>query len=328
MLNLAISDRVDGGFPLGTLNNIIGDSSSGKTFICMTALACACADPRFEEHLKIQDDAEHADSFNKKKLFGPLSCQMQPPAVDEDGEALNSSLLEDMESIVYGLNDKQRKYIYMLDSMDSLSCKAELKASDERIKAHREGKEAKGSYGMNKAKLIGEFLRKAVKGIRKSDSMVMVISQTRDNINPMSFVTKTRSGGRALKFYSSVEMWMAECGKLTKTIRGEKIETGIVTRIKIKKNKVTGKRRIVDLPIYYDYGVDDIGSCVDFLVKEKVWKKEKLSLVVGDWDFKGTRDRLVAYIEDQNLESEMKKIVQATWTEKEDAICIKRKPRF
>jgi len=328
MLNLAISDRVDGGFPLGTVNNIIGDSSSGKTFLCMTSLACACANDQFDRHLKIQDDAEHADSFNKKKLFGSLSRKMQPPTTDENGDAENSSLVEDLESVIYHFNDNKIPYVYVLDSMDSLSCKAEIKASEERIKAHREGKQAKGSYGMGKAKLIGEFLRKAIKGVRKTNSLLLVISQTRTNINPMSFVKQTRSGGRALKFYSSVEMWMAERSKITKTVKGNKIEIGIVTRIKIKKNKVTGKRRTVELPIFYDYGIDDIGSCVDFLIEQKVWETKKLSIICKAWKFQGTRERLIHHIEDNELEKELKKLVQKAWDKKESLLEVNRKPRF
>lgn len=328
MLNLAISDDVNGGFPVGTVNNVIGDSSSGKTFLCMTSLACACQDPRFKDHEKIHDDAEHADNFNRTKLFGSSARQIVAPAVDEDGEPESSSLIEDVESFVYARTDANKPFVYVLDSMDSLSCKAELKASEERIKAFREGKEPKGSYGMQKAKLIGEFLRKSVKGIRRSDSCILIISQTRDNINPMSFVTQSRSGGRALKFYSSTEIWMAECSKLMKTVNGKPVELGIVTKIKIKKNKVTGKRRVIELPIYYDYGIDDIGSCVDFLMNEKHWKKDKNSVVAPEFGFKGMREKLISHIEDGNHEDKLKSIVQGVWNDVEDSLKIGRKPRF
>jgi hypothetical protein len=294
----------------------------------MTALAAACADTEFADHEKILDDAEHADSFDRKKLFGSASRQIGPPKLDEDGEAENSTLVEDMESNIYKRIKDKQKFIYCLDSMDSLSCKADEKVATERIKAHEEGKEAKGTYGMGKAKLIGQFLRKAVKGIRKSDSLLLVISQTRDNINPMSFVKQTRSGGRALKFYSALEMWMAEAGKISKTVAGEPMEIGVKVRIKIKKNKVNGKRRVIDLEIFYDYGVDDIGSCVDFLVKYKAWAKVKNSIVVDDWGYKGVRERLISFIEDQDLEEDLRDLVQETWDAREDAISMKRKPRF
>jgi RecA/RadA recombinase len=328
LLNLAISGDARKGWPLGTVNNIVGDSGSGKTFLVMTALACACAGEEFNDHTKELDDAEHADSFDRKKLFGSASRGIQPPKLDEDGEAENSTLVEDLESNIYKKIESKQKFIYGLDSMDSLSCKADEKVAAARIKAHEEGKEAKGSYGMGKAKLIGQFLRKAVKGIRKSESLLLIISQTRDNIDPLSFIKQTRSGGRALKFYSAVEMWMAEAGKITKTVAGEPMEIGVKVRIKIKKNKVNGKRRIIDLEIYYDYGIDDIGSCVDFLVKSKCWRKEKNSIVVDEWGFKGVRERLIAFIEDQELEEDLRDLMQEAWDAREDAFAIKRKPRF
>jgi RecA/RadA recombinase len=328
LLNLAISGDARKGWPLGTVNNVVGDSSSGKTFLCMTGLACACADEEFDEHEKNLDDAEQADSFNRTKLFGSKARDITPPRVDEDGDADHSTLVEDLESNVYKRIEEKRSFLYCLDSMDSLSCVADEKVAAARIKAHEEGKEAKGSYGMGKAKLIGQFLRKAVKGIRKSDSLLLIISQTRDNINPLSFVKQTRSGGRALKFYSALEMWMAEVGKITKTVAKEPIEIGVKVRIKIKKNKVNGKRRTIDLEIYYDYGVDDIGSCVDFLIAKQFWKKEKNSMVVEEWGFKGVRERLIRFIEDHNLEEKLRDMTQECWDEREDAISMKRKPRF
>jgi hypothetical protein len=58
-------------------------------------------------------------------------------------------------------------------------------------------------------------------------------------------------------------------------IKRKESDVGVNVRVKISKNKITGKLRIIEFPIYYDYGVDDIGSCIDFLIEEKHWSAVK-----------------------------------------------------
>ena len=79
LLNLALSDRANGGFLTGKIVNVIGDSSSGKTFLCLTTLAETAHNPAFDDCLLVYDDAEAASEFNIEKLFGSKTVRRIMP---------------------------------------------------------------------------------------------------------------------------------------------------------------------------------------------------------------------------------------------------------
>jgi recombination protein RecA len=127
-------------------------------------------------------------------------------------------------------------------------------------------------------------LRVTAREIKSKEALVIVISQTRDNLG-FGFTTKTRSGGRALKFYCAHEMWLS----VKEPIKKRKTQIGIHANLKISKNKLTGKRRNIDIPIYDDYGVDDISANIDFLLEESFWKKEDQTILANNLNLKGTK---------------------------------------
>ena len=337
LLNLALSDNVRGGFLVGRVHNLIGDSSSGKTFVALTSMACAANNPAFKKMELIFDDAESADSFDKDRLFGestskkikqPYRYQVKSKSSKKKTKVHGSSeTLEDFELNAFACVEQGSCY-YVLDSFDAISDESEKKVAKERREAIEKGKEAKGTYGMSKQKGVSSFLRRVVSVLKKTKSTFLIISQTRANISPMAFAPKTRSGGKALKFYSTTEIWMAEAGKITKTVGGKTVAIGIRTKVKITKNKVTGKYREVSFPIYYSYGIDDIGSCIDYLVGMKKLKKSGNSILVPKWKFKGTKDSLIKHIETNDKYEALRDMVQKAWDEFEDKVNVKRKPRF
>jgi recombination protein RecA len=253
MLNLALSDDPYGGFALGTINNIIGDSAAGKTVLLMSVFAGMAYDERFDEHELFYDEPEAAYSFNTEKLFGE-------EVVKRVDDSIVSETVEDWHDNVLNKAKTGKPFAYGLDSMDAIS-------SDDEINADVR----KGTYGASKPKLIGQVLRKIATKIKNGNSVVFVISQTRDAIGVMFGDKKTRSGGKALKFFSTHEMWMA----VKEHLKRKGLDVGVLVRVKVSKNKLTGKLRIVEFPIYYDYGIDDISSCIDFLMSEGRWKTGK-----------------------------------------------------
>ena len=344
LLNLALTDHPDCGWQKGKMANIIGDSSSGKTFLTLTAFAEASIDKRYDDFALIMDDAEHANEFNIKKLFGTkVYDRIEPPAILK-GEDLPSELIEDFHANLRNAIKLKNPFIYILDSMDALDSEADQKKIEEFMKIHakkrdaeedaEEGKDAKkvkdvkGTYGMAKAKKNSDILRDCCGKLEKSNSILLIISQTRDNINPMSFETKTRSGGRALKFYATHEIWTASAGKISSKNR----VIGVKCAIKVSKNKITGKVREVEVPIYYDYGIDDLGSMIDFLIDEGIWvQKEKSPSINTNGDFNKepiTRAKLIEHIESKKLEQELKNIVAEEWKAIEDSLKLKRKNKY
>lgn len=335
LLNLALSDNVRGGFLIGRVHNLVGDSSSGKTFVALTSLACTATTNKSTK--LVFDDAESADSFNKEHLFGStIAKKIQSPyryAKKKSSKTKTkvydrSHTLEEFELHIFTTLNDSKKFYYVLDSFDSISDKAELEVAQKNRDAIEKDKDTKGSYGMSKQRGMSSLLRRLVGHLAQAHSTLLIISQTRANISPMSFAPKTRSGGKALKFYSTTEIWMVEAGKITKTVNGKTVAIGINAKAKITKNKVTGKYREVTFPIYYSYGIDDIGSCVDYLVAMKTWKKSSNSILVPKWKFKGTREKLITYIETNDKYEALRDVVQKTWDGFEDKVSIKRKPRF
>ena len=329
LLNLALSDKVDGGFLTGKLGNIVGDRSAGKTFLALTVLATCAYIPAFDNYLLIHDDSEEADEFNTVKLFGQKAAnRILPPSLNRD-DPKNSHTIMDFQCNVRRLLKGDKPIIYIQDSLDSLKTKEELEHAEDLQKAHESGKEAKGTYGMEKAKQIGILLRLILSDLKNTESLVLIISQTRDNIDPMSFQKRTRSGGKALYFYCSYEMWLAVARQLNTNINNKPRNIGVISRIKGTKNKSSGKSREIDVPIFYDYGLDDIGSCIDFLISEGWWESSKSGMITAkEFDIICQRTKLINTIEEKNLIGKLQRVTAACWMDIETRLKIDRKPKF
>jgi hypothetical protein len=123
--------------------------------------------------------------------------------------------------------------------------------------------EAEASYATEKARFLSEYLPKLQTAFAASQSLLLLISQVRDSFQQGAFVKKdTRSGGRAMKFYASVEVWLAVIEKLGKD---PKRPVGVLTRATVERSRITGKWRQAEFPILYAYGVDDTSSMLEFL---------------------------------------------------------------
>lgn len=344
LLNLAISGRSDGGIPAGKYAFFVGDSSSGKTFLALTTLAEAQLSDHFKSYRIIFDNAEDGALMDFNRYFGQqVAERLEPARVDSDGDPQPSQTIEEFYFNLDDALDKAEKgkpFIYVLDSMDVLSSDYEGKKFKEAKRAGRKEKDedgktakAKGSYGDGKAKMNSTNLRRALARIRDTGSVLIIISQTRDNIDAGMFEPdKTRAGGHALKFYSAVEIWSSVGGKLKKTVHGKDRQVGIMSRLAIKKNRITGKEWSVQVPLYWSTGIDDVGSCVDFLTEEKQWPKNKDSgKIDGTGDFKGCegcREQVIKFIEENDLEDDLRDLVADVWKSVEDACIVERKKRY
>lgn len=324
LLNLACTGYPDRGFAKGRYYFIVGDSISGKTWLSLTCLAEAAINPNFKNHRFIYDNGEDGALMSIEKFFGK--------DVDNRMEAPEQGYSFTIEEFYYNVDDalkKDKPFIYIVDSMDSLSSDSEAGKFDETKKAYRKGKEVKGSYGDGKAKVNSAMLRRVIgRPLQESGSILIIINQTRDNPAARMFESKkTRSGGHALKFYACLEMWSSVVGQIKKTVRDKKRQLGVESKIRIKKNRITGRDRTVIIPIYNTFGIDDIGSCIDYLIDEGEWKKGKEINAKG-LGIKGSRNKLIRLIERNNLEKDLHELVADVWNEIEEACVIKRKKRY
>lgn len=307
LLNLALTDNPFNGFIPGKLVNIIGDSSAGKSFLLWTLFAEITHDNRFNDYEIIYDEPEVSMEFNISKLFGGTTEKRV--RID-----LRSDSIEDFHDNVVKEVSKGKPIIYGLDSFDALTSEAEMK---------RDVRD--GTYGMEKPKLAGIILRKICGKIADTQSAVFIISQTRDNIGVTFGSKKTRSGGKALKFYSTHELWLAVEGHIKRKER----EVGVNVIAKITKNKVTGKLRTIGFPIIFDYGVDDVSSMIEWLIDEKVWIKQGRKIDTGEFSGIISMDSLIRYVEaTEGKMDELKMYVQGHWMVIEDSVKSDRKSKY
>ena len=315
MLNLACSDNINGGFAPGKIVNLIGDSSSGKTLLALTMFADIVNDPQFDDYRLIFDDAEEALEFDIGYLFGENTAKR----IEMDQ---TSNTIEDYYGNVLRALSKGKPFIYVLDSFDAITADEEIKRSKE---YENDKSDKSGSYKTEKARMSSEILRVIKGGIKETKSVVEIISQTRDNIGfGAMFQPKVRTGGKALKFYSCNEIWLAVGKKVSKN----DLEIGANVMAKVSKNKLTGKKRDIVFPIFYDYGVDNLQSCIFFLIEQKVWKKEKQTIHSNDLCLPCTISKLIKEIEDNNLEQEVFNATQDAWTAREDSLKLNRKKKY
>ena len=329
LLNLAITGNIDDGFPQGTVILLVGDSSSGKTFLSLTCCAEAVLKRDFDGYAFIYDDVENGCMMDVGRFFGTgvLSRLKAPRYIDNiptHSDTAEECYMNILENIKHG------PCIYIVDSLDALSSKAEEKKNTERLKARGTAAEAKikGDYGDGKAAINSRRLRAVARAARNNGSIVVLIAQTRDNIDPFSFETRTRSGGRALKFYSHVELWSSVGGRAKQTVRGQEVIVGIRSLIRVKKNRITGREWDVEVPIYYDYGIDDIGGMIDFLIKWDHWTQNGKTISTKEFGYSGTRRNLIKHIEQEGLRRELQIIVRDIWSEIEAATKQNRKARY
>jgi len=328
-LNLAISDRPRCGFAKGKYYLLVGDSSSGKTFLTLTCVAEAAINKHFEEYDFVYDDVEGGALMNLDKFFGPAVVErLQSPAMDGDMPVHSSTV----EEFFYHVDDRiksGRPFIYILDSSDALTSDQEEAKFEEQKKAHRKGKETTGVMTDGKAKLYSSKLRKIIKGLRKTGSILIIICQTRDSMGG-GFSEKTRAGGRALKFYAATEIWSSVKTKHKREVRGKKRTIGIQCLLQIKKNRHSGKEgTTVEVPIYWSTGIDDIGACVDYLIEEKHLKKSQgIINAKKDFGFSGTREDLIKHIEEEDLYRELQGVCGQVWKEVLSECVVDRRSRF
>jgi RecA/RadA recombinase len=309
LLNLACSGRYKGAIPVGRYLLMVGKSAAGKTWLAHQIMAEAANNKRFDDHELYYDDAEGGALMDKEHYFGKrVVSRLKAP--HKDGA---SRYLEEFYDRVDDLAASGQPFIYVLDSQDVLTTKAEQKA----VKKHR----------MQRNKIHSQRIRNVVTGVQKTDSILIILSQTRKNMGFSSrFNPDVRAGGEALRFYNHLELWLRSKGRKKKKVNGKDRDVGTDTMVKIEKNRVSG--RLGTIPILWSYGVDDISSCIDYLIEERHWKETRGVLLAEDLDFEGPRRKLIKQIEKEGLETDLREVVQTVWRQIEEATKANRKPRY
>ena len=233
-----------GGVPRGRVIEIFGPESSGKTTLALQVIAEA----QKKGGMAAFVDAEHAlDAAYAKKLGVDLDNLLvsQP----DNGE----QALEIVEVIIRSNSVD----VVVVDSVAALVPAAEI-----------EGEMGEAQMGLQ-ARLMSQALRKLTGAVSKSKTSLIFINQLREKIGVMFGNPETTTGGRALKFYSSVRIDIRRIGAIKD---GEDV-VGNRTRVKIVKNKMAPPFREAEFDIMYGEGVSREGDLIDIAVEHKIIEK-------------------------------------------------------
>ena len=237
-----------GGYPLGRIVNIVGDKSTGKTLLAIEAIANFVL--RYPEGNVWYAEVEAAfDKEYAEALGMPLD---QVEFVEEIFTV--EDMFEDLENRIKSSEETKTKGLYILDSLDALSDRAELSRDMDA-----------GTYGAEKAKKMSQLFRRLTQRLGGNNITVLIISQVRDNIGVTFGAKHIRSGGRAMDFYASQVIRLSQIKELKKTRNKVERTVGIQIKAKCDKNKVGLPFRICQFPIIFGYGVDDLLASLQWL---------------------------------------------------------------
>ena len=258
-----------GGLPKGRIIEIYGPESSGKTTVALHTVAEAQKQGGIAAFI----DAEHAlDPVYAKALGVDIdNLIISQPDTGEQALEIAEALIRS------GAID-----IIVVDSVAALVPRAEI-----------EGDMGDSHVGLQ-ARLMSQALRKLTGSIKKSNCVAIFINQLREKVGIMFGNPETTTGGRALKFYSSVRL---DVRKIDTIKQGDKV-LGSRTRVKVVKNKVAPPFKQAEFDIMYGEGISKVGDLLDIASDIDIVKKSGAWYSYNDTKLGQGRENVKKFLQD------------------------------
>jgi len=256
MLDIAISNRPNGGVAVGKITELNGLEGSGKSLIGSHLLAST----QRKDGIAVYIDTESAVSPEFLEAIGIDTTKMLYVHLETVEE-----VFETIETIVTKIreSDKDRLVTILVDSLAAATTKVELEADFE-----------KDGWATSKAIIISKAMRKITQMIGRQKIALVFTNQLRQKLGVMFGDPWTTSGGKALPFHASIRVRLKNTGQIKDT---KKNTVGIKMKAQVIKNRLGPPMRVAEFPLYFDTGIDDYGSWLS------VMKDHKIVKVAGAW---------------------------------------------
>jgi len=256
ILDIAISNRPDGGFPVGRIIEITGLEASGKSLLAAHALAST----QRAGGVGVFIDTENAVSEEFLTAIGvdiQSLLYVQLDTVEDIYEAITNIVSNIRET------NKDRLVTIVVDSMAAASTKIEMESDFD-----------KDGWATSKAIINSKAMRKITQLIGRQRICLIFTNQLREKLGVMYGDPYTTSGGHALKFHASVRLRLKAMGqiKAKDPVTGVERTIGIKTQAQVIKNRCGPPLRKAEFDIYFDSGIDDIGGWLQVLKDYKIVK--------------------------------------------------------
>lgn len=312
MLDLALG----GGWVEGRIINIVGDKSTGKTLLVIEAAAnFSIKYPQGKEDIGYRE-AEHAFQPMYAKALGfPLgrldNWNSRTGKLTKQVRTVED-LFDDLVDVIERQKKRKKKpFLYVIDSLDAISDEEEMERDFR-----------KNTMGQAKPKALSELFRRLNAELEDNNVTVIIISQVRSKIGMHFGRDVQRSGGRALDFYASQALYLADIGKLKQTVRSIDTVIGVKIVAKVDKNKVSNSYRSVEFPIRFGFGVNDVRSCLAFLKKINALKDFFNKSAKTDGELDAYVDKIDRMTKEERKEEikELHDLVEKLWWQMEKSV--------